>query len=55
MDNSKFIIVDNTLLHDSRIVLAKNFSLIPQLMTKFHDGVEGGHDGFLQIYQRLNH
>lgn len=31
-------------------MLAKNFILILQLLTEFHDGVEEGHQGFLQTY-----
>ncbi|KAL4025105.1 hypothetical protein IC575_013482 [Cucumis melo] len=39
--------------YKDRLVLSKSSSLIPAILSTYHDSVVGGHSGFLRTYKRL--
>lgn len=49
----KFSLERGRLLYKKRLVIPSTSSLIPSLLSTFHDSVIGGHSGFLRTYKRM--
>jgi len=48
-----YVLVDGHLLFKSRLYLPKGSRLIPLMIKEGHDGLVGGHSGFLKTYKRI--
>lgn len=49
---AKFSLRQGKLLYKNELVLSNSSSLIPALLSTFHDSVIGGHSGYLRTYKR---
>lgn len=50
---SKFSLRRGKLLYKDRLVISSTLSLIPSILSTFHDSVLGGYSGFLWTYKRM--